>query len=588
MEACRPCLSCYVFALLVIFSSLASSQKKPNILIFIVDDLGYADLGCFGNDSLATPHIDKIATEGAKLTHNLAGESICTPSRAALLTGRYPVRTGLVPSRGGLSEYIRVIIFTANSGGLPRNETTFAKALLETGYSTGLVGKWHLGLSRDTVDDFHYHPLNHGFQYFYGLPLTNLRNCDSGGAVLDHIFPNWRMQMAVFMIIVALTGFTSYFLNKISTLSFMVLLIAPLILVYPVFLVDIVYQNFNCILMRNFDLVEQPVILDNLTARFTDESIRFMVTHKDDPFLLVVSYAKVHTALFTTDYFKGHSGHSPYGDNVEEMDWSVGQIMDALEELGVKNNTFVYFTSDNGPHLEEVARNSEYEGGWKGIYKGGKGQSWEGGIRVPTLVSWPSHIQPGIEIDEPTNGIDLFPTVLDIAGASMPNDRIIDGRNLIPLLTQQNKYSPHKFMYHYCAKAVHAVRYRPRSGHTTWKAHFMTPKYTPGTEACFGYAVCGCYESQTITHNPPLLFEITADPSESTPISPDDERYQPVVDNILEDLRRHKSNVDSVPSQIDYFWWYPRLQICCNFPYCSCRENITELAHYPGKTHQEN
>ncbi|KAL9983005.1 hypothetical protein ACROYT_G005126 [Oculina patagonica] len=515
-----------------LFLVISVTSSKPNVLIFLVDDLGIADVGCFGNDTIKTPNIDRLAEEGARLRHDVTPDSVCTPNRAAFLTGRYPIRSGLA----SYQNQIRVLIFTAASGGLPQNETTFAEIASAAGYRTGVIGKWHLGLHSSSNSDFHFHPLKQGFDYFYGLPLTNLRDCEP---------------------VVVLISF---------------LLSATLTML----------ASFNCFMMKNYEVVEQPVVLENLTMRFTDEAVNFIRTNKDNPFLLFVSFAKVHTALFNTRPFVNHSVHGRFGDNVEEMDWSVGQIMAAVEELGLKENTFVYFTSDNGPHLEEIEPSGEYHGGWKGIYKGGKGQAWDGGVRVPSIVSWPGHIPAGISIDEPTSNMDLLPTVAKLSGADLPQDRVIDGKDLLPLLTEETQQSSHEFIFHYCGNQVHAVRFHPKDTDTVWKAHFMTPKWTEGTEACIGHAICGCHGDYVNIHDPPLLYDMTDDPAESSPIPTHMPEYKEVIKDIYPALEAHKEGVQSVPGQLGTKnLFYPRLQMCCNFPFCSCKETDKELEHYP-------
>ena len=238
--------------------------------------------------------------------------------------------------------------------------------------STGLVGKWHLGLNLETADDFHYHPLKHGFQSFYGIPLTNLRNCDGKTSVFELVMPpHWKEQFAGTILVTGLIGILAVLLGKLGKFYFIVLMLLQIVPAAFLLFSDYFMQTMNCFLMRNYTIVEQPLILENLTARFTNDAIDFIETNHAKPFLLFMSYLKVHTALFTTKAFSGHSGHSDYGDNVEEMDWSVGKIVDTLDRLGIRNNTFVYFTSDHGPHLEEVY-NGQYHGGWKGIFKGGK------------------------------------------------------------------------------------------------------------------------------------------------------------------------------------------------------------------------
>ena len=237
-----------------------------------------------------------------------------------------------------------------------------------------MIGKWHLGLHSSSSSDFHFHPLKHGFHYFYGLPLTNLRDCDPGNYVVELVIPGFRpTKILIAATIIGVTLHICYLTGVLGKCVFYFLLTLIGSTAFALCVILSMFAVFNCFVMKNYDVVEQPTILENLTMRFTDEAMNFIRSNKDGPFLLYMSYAKVHTALFNTERFVNHSIHGSYGDNVEEMDWSVGQIMAVVEELGLKEDTFVYFTSDNGPHLEEVnPLTGEYEGGWKGIYRGGK------------------------------------------------------------------------------------------------------------------------------------------------------------------------------------------------------------------------
>ena len=237
----------------------------------------------------------------------------------------------------------------------------------------GIIGKWHLGLHLSSNSDFHFHPLKQGFHYFYGLPLTNLRTCESGQYLINLVYPglNPRNVLASATVIVA-TLYIFYLTGLLNKSVFIFLLTLSLLICFAITGWLTITRRLNCFVLKNYEVVEQPIILGNLTMRFTDEAVNFIRTNKESPFLLYMSFAKVHTALFNTPPFTNHSVHGRYGDNVEEMDWSVGQIMAAVKELGLKENTFVYFTSDNGPHLEEISDTGEYHGGWHGIYKGGK------------------------------------------------------------------------------------------------------------------------------------------------------------------------------------------------------------------------
>ena len=238
----------------------------------------------------------------------------------------------------------------------------------------GIIGKWHLGLHSSSNSDFHFHPLKQGFHHFYGLPLSNHKYCEPHGHNNVELFVPGLKSTNV-LIAAAVVGMTLYIFFSVGLLSkcaFVFLLIITLLITFAISVFIMMMDQFNCFLMKNYEIVEQPIVLENLTMRFTDEAINFININKEGPFLLYMSFAKVHTPLFTAPWFVNHSAHGRYGDNIEEMDWSVGQILAAVEELSLKENTFVYFTSDNGPHLEEVSTSGEYHGGWSGIHKGGK------------------------------------------------------------------------------------------------------------------------------------------------------------------------------------------------------------------------
>ena len=214
----------------------------------------------------------------------------------------------------------------------------------------------------------------------------------------------------------------------------------------------------------------------------------------------------------------------------------------------------------------------------------GKGQCWDGGVRMPTVVSWPGHIPAGISIDQPTSSMDLLPTVAKLTGADLPQDRVIDGKELLPLLTNQTQESSHEFIFHYCGNQIHAVRYHPKDSDTVWKAHFATPKWTEGTESCIGKRiVCGCFKEHVKIQEPSLLFDVSNDPSESFPIASDRPDYQRVVRDIYPALQAHKQSIANVPSQLGpKNSFHPLLQMCCNFPFCSCEETGRKLEHYPN------
>uniref|UniRef100_A0ABM5FYN5 Steryl-sulfatase isoform X2 n=1 Tax=Pogona vitticeps TaxID=103695 RepID=A0ABM5FYN5_9SAUR len=350
-------------------TSNAINEKisEPNVILFMADDLGIGDLGCYGNTTLRTPNIDKLAKGGVKLTQHIAASPLCTPSRAAFLTGRYAVRSGMTSlHRTG------VFLFSASSGGLPTEEITFAKLLQQKGYATALIGKWHLGINCNSSDDFCHHPLSHGFDYFYGIPVNNLRDCKPGqGSVFkkgcEMYIPAVLQSAGIALVSLAVLHYIGLLRVPHRALGCFFLIAAVLIGIWFFFLYT--FRHLNCFLMRNYSIIQQPWKYENMTQRFTEEAKRFIQRNTDAPFLLFVAYPQVHTALFASQTFRGKSKHGLYGDAVEEMDWSIGQILQALDQWNLSAKTLVYFTSDQGAHVEEVSSNGEVNGGYNGIYK---------------------------------------------------------------------------------------------------------------------------------------------------------------------------------------------------------------------------
>uniref|UniRef100_W5LHU7 Steroid sulfatase n=1 Tax=Astyanax mexicanus TaxID=7994 RepID=W5LHU7_ASTMX len=552
----------------------AEGVAKPNFVLMMVDDLGIGDLGCYGNTTLKTPHIDKLAQDGVKLTQHLAASPLCTPSRAAFLTGRYPIRSGMA-GHGRLGVYI----ISAASGGLRQQELTFARILKEQGYSTALIGKWHLGLNCEHSTDHCHHPKAHGFDHFYGITMTNLRDCQPGhGSVLYNIrahLPYGTLGAALATLFV-LHAAGTISISWRRALGLVALLIVPLA-AFGLFVLT--FPSLNCFLMRGDEVVEQPYVSENLTQRMTNEAVEFLERSSDRPFLLFFSFLQVHTALFASPRFRSRSRHGLYGDAVIEVDWSVGQIMKTLERLKLVENTMVYLTSDQGPHLEEISVHGEVHRGHNGIYKAGKSTNWEGGIRVPGILHWPGQIPAGKVIDEPTSNMDLFPSVLKLAGANIPSDRQIDGRDLMPLLQGRVERSEHEFLFHYCNAHLNAVRWHPKNSTSVWKAFFFTPNFYPknGT-ACFHTHACFCTEAYVTRHDPPLLYDLSRDPSENSPLTPATEpNFSSIVEVMVEVARVHTQGIQPVVDQLSpgHLVWKPWLQPCCSSlsQLCQCERD---------------
>uniref|UniRef100_A0A674NFC7 Arylsulfatase D n=1 Tax=Takifugu rubripes TaxID=31033 RepID=A0A674NFC7_TAKRU len=560
-----------------------ASVRRPNFVLMMVDDLGIGDVGCYGNNTIRTPNIDRLAAEGVKLTQHIAAAPLCTPSRAAFMTGRYAIRSGQTTSRC-------VLLFLGGSGGLPPSETTFAKRLQQQGYTTGLVGKWHLGVNCERRGDHCHHPNQHGFSYFYGLPFTLFNDCVPGEgsdilADLQKTLRSFTIFLGIGLATLALVrrcGLLDISLRLLVVLFFISILATVLWLTPFKFI-----PTWNCILMRNQEVVEQPMVVETLPRRLLTEAQQFIKRNVDRPFLLFFSMAHIHTPLFRNPAFSGKSLHGLYGDNIEEVDWMIGKMTEMVDSLGLANNTLMYFTSDHGGHLEDSNSRVGQQGGWNSIYRGGKAMGgWEGGIRVPAIFRWPGRLAPGRVVHEPTSLMDLYPTLKYLAGDTQP-DRHLDGFDLMPLLEGKIERSEHEFMFHYCGIYLNAVRWHPPGSDSVFKVHFFTPNFSPpGAGGCYHTHVCQCFGKHVTHHDPPLVFDLFQDPSESRPLSPETEpRYSEILAQTAKAVERHRNTLairqpphDATGVSNQMTWekilWKPWLQPCCGtFPFCGCKED---------------
>jgi arylsulfatase A len=449
-----------LLVVLVWCAAATAAVASPNILLILTDDQGYDDLGCYGTTRLKTPRIDQMAAEGVRFTDFYAAANVCTPSRAALLTGCYPQRVGMgeMPLFPGAKPWQTRVLGRGSPYGLNPSEITIAKVLKARGYATGIIGKWHLG-------DIHpFLPSDHGFDSYYGCLYTN-----------D---------------------------------------MPP---------IDMV---------RGDQIEDHNVALDTITDRYTAEAIKFIRSanaNKDKPWFLFLSHTMPHVPIGAAKRFVGKSEGGLYGDVIEQLDESTGQLLDLLKELNIDEKTAIFYTSDNGPWLAKGE-----SGGLATPLTGGKGSSKEGGQREPLIMRWPGHIPPGQTCHEMCAMFDLLPTIAKMTGATMPADRIIDGRDISDLACgTPGAKSPHdRFMY-YNGNKMHGVR----SGN--WKLKIPT---TLGEEFG-GYAKIENPETKI----PRALYNLSWDPGEQKNVIDEHpevvQKLQAMIEEARDDLGDSRRNM---------------------------------------------
>jgi arylsulfatase A len=436
-------------------------QRKPNIIIIFADDLGYGDLSCYGHPSIITPHLDKMASEGQKWTNFYVAASVCTPSRAGLITGRYPIRSGMCSNRSR-------VLFPNSTGGLPSSEITIAEQLKKAGYVTAAVGKWHLGHLKP------YLPTNNGFDSYFGIPYSNdMNRKNAEGLSREDIFWNAKIKY------------------------------------------------FDVPILKDEVEIERPANQHTLTKRYNEQAIKFIKENKDGPFFLYLAHNLPHVPLFASKDFIGKSKRGLYGDVLQEIDHGIGEIIKTLKEMGIDKNTLVVFTSDNGPWLSYGDH-----GGSAGLLRDGKGTTWEGGMRVPGVFWWPGKLKPGI-VTGMGSTLDLFTTASNLADIEIPSDRIIDGKDLSPVLFGSENSARDNLIY-YRGQTVYAAR------KGAYKLHYITQT---------SYVK----DSKKTIRKEPLLFNVEIDPSEKYNVAKD---YPEIIDEINKMVELHKAGVKPVKDQL--------------------------------------
>ncbi len=408
-------------------------------MVFIyADDLGYGDLGCYGS-KIRTPNIDAMAGEGTLFRNFYSASPLCSPSRAALLTGRYPVRTGVTS-----------VLFPADTNGLPDTETTIAQMLKTVGYKTMCVGKWHLGSQPQFL------PTRRGFDEYFGLPYSN---------------DMWPLP-----------------------------------------------------LLRNTDVIEQPPDLNTLTPRYTEQAVNFIARSKDAPFFLYMPHTYPHIPLAASESFRGDSALGLYGDVVEEIDWSVGEILRAIKDNGIDGNTLVMFASDNGPWYQ----------GSPGRLRGRKGMTYEGGVREPFIARFPGRIPAGAVSRGVASTMDILPTLARLCNAPLP-DNPVDGIDIWPLLTGDQDTLDREALLYFNGTTVECARWR------RWKLHLARPNSVVFTPPPAGGLV-------TLPLPKPELYDVEADPEEAYNVA---DRNPEVVAEIRARIERL---IPTFPPQVGLVW----------------------------------
>ncbi len=449
-----------ILLLIVFIGFNAFGQKKnnkPNVIILFADDLGYGDLSSYGAQDVNTPNIDALANEGIRFTDFQVPSSVCSPSRAALLTGRYPMRNGFPVAQHTGEKH--------KDYGLNTDEITIAELLSEQNYATMAIGKWHLGF-KDGMQ-----PLDHGFKQFYGLQS------------------NWHKSSP------------------------------ELMQVY-----------------RDREIVKKQVPYESLIKDYTTEAVNFIKLNKENPFFLYLAYNSVHSPIIVNKEFIGTSKGSLYGDYVQELDYYVGQLLQEITKNGLDENTIVVFLSDNGPAICHF-------GGSAGALNGGKYTTMEGGFRVPAIIRWKGKFATGVN-HTLLSSMDLLPTIASLAGAKIPNDRVIDGKNIRSILKTGKGKSPHDFVYYYNGSNLQAIRkgkwklHLPRTleDQPFWSKNMMGKPFKGKNLkniSCKGLEELGR----------PLLFNLDNDMGELTDIY---DKHPQIVEELLKEVEKIRKELGDV------------------------------------------
>ncbi|XP_018585957.2 arylsulfatase A-like isoform X1 [Scleropages formosus] len=479
---------------------LGSALTPPSFVILLADDLGFGDLQSYGHPVTSeTPALERLANGGLRFTDFYSSSPVCSPSRAALLTGRYQTRSGVYPG----------VFYPGSRGGLPLNETTIAEVLKPLGYATAIVGKWHLGVGPNRM----YLPIQQGFDHYVGVPYSH----DQGPCSNLTCFPPDIKCFGT-----CDTGMVT----------------VPLM---------------------NDDAIErQPVSFPDLEKTYGDFAAEFISTcaGRNRPFFLYYASHHTHYPQYAGKDATGQSRRGPFGDALVEFDGTVGNIIRALKDGGIHKNTFVFFTSDNGPSLMRMSR-----GGNAGLLKCGKGTTYEGGVRVPAIAYWPGRIKPGVT-HKMASTLDILPTITSLAGAKLPRVHL-DGFDMSNILFRHGP-SKRKAMFYYPMDPSEEIGlFAVRLG--KYKAHY----YTCGSILSDTTPDQDCHSTSSLKqHDPPLLFDLEADPSENYNLAmSEDPEYKAVLHKIQKVKAQFEESMVFAEAQVGK-GVDPSLEPCC-IPKCT-------------------
>jgi arylsulfatase A len=473
-----PLMKNLALAILCLLAPLCPLQAaKPNIIVILADDLGYGDLGCYGSQVIRTPHLDRMASEGVRFTDFYVASSFCSPSRAALLTGKLPARCG-----------VPYVLFPAEHTGLPQSETTLAEVLKPAGYATACVGKWHLGWRKEL------RPREQGFDEFYGLLHTN-------------DITEWEVG------------------EPFHQLS-----------------------SYEPLQLRDGDrVIEAPVDQTTITQRYTKSALDFIRRNREQPFFLYLAHTMPHIPQHASADFAGKSKDGVFGDCVEELDWSTGRILDMLRELRLAENTLVLFTSDNGAGLrgKKPQAKEPFPGrsmaGSNGVLRGGKGSTFEGGVRVPCIAWWPKTLPAGRVDGTPWSTLDFMPTFAGLLGKEMPD---VDGIDFTAGLKGREVRSEPRLILHYFGVQLQAVREGP------WKLFVpITELPKQRVPSLWFEHQAGVFERQHRLWPKPMLYDLSSDTGEKNDVA---EAHPEVVERLLRKAREHDESFQKQIPTVQY------------------------------------